>query len=69
MAYYVRLLLPISFDEVTDDPDELTDDATSRSWLHNVTHRDCSVLVDIRRIEQTDAVLRLVSQVYEGSEA
>lgn len=68
MARCVRLLIPLSFDEVTDDPDELAVDVTTRSWLSNVTHRDCGVVVDIRRKDQTDAVLRLVSQVYEGSE-
>ena len=69
MAYYVRLLIPLSFDEVTDDPDELAADATNWSWLSNVTHRDCGVVVDIRQMKQTDAVLRMVRPVYEGSEA
>ena len=69
MAYHVRLLIPLPFDEVTDDPDGLAADATNWSWLSNVTHRECGVVVDIRRTAQTDAVLRLVSQVYEGSES
>ena len=68
MAYYIRLLLPLSFDEVADDPDELAADATNWSWLSNVTHRDCGVVVDIRRMEQSDPVLRIVRQVYEESE-
>lgn len=69
MAHYVRLLLPLPFDEVTDDPEELAADANTWSRLSNVTHHDCGVVVDVHRIEQTDAVLRLVSQVYEDSEA
>ena len=68
MAYYVRLLLPLSFDELTDDPDELAADATNWSWLSNVTHRDCGVVVDIRRTKQSDSVLRMVRQVYQESE-
>ena len=53
MAHYVRLLIPLPFDEVTDDPDELAADATNWNWLANVTHRDCGVVVDIHRMEQT----------------
>ena len=69
MAHYVRLLIPLLFDEVTDDPDELAADATNWNWLANVTHRDCGVVVDIHRIEQTDSVLRMIRQVYEGWDA
>ena len=68
MAYHVRLLIPLSFDEV-DDPDGLAGDATSWSWLHNVTHRDCGVVVDIRNREQADLALRMISQVFDASEA
>ena len=69
MAHYVRLLIPLPFDEVTDDPDELAADATNWNWLANVTHRDCGVVVDIHRMEQTDSVLRMIRQVYEGWDA
>ena len=68
MASYVRLLIPLAFEDV-DDPDGLAADATKRSWLPNVTHRDCGVVVDIHQTEQTDSVLRMISQVYEGLEA
>ena len=68
MAYYVRLLVPLSFDEV-NDPDGLAADATNWSWLPNVTHRDCGVVVDVREKEQTASVLRMIGQVYEGSDA
>ena len=68
MAYHVRLLIPLSFDEV-DDPDRLAVDATSWSWLHNVTHRDCGVVVDIRNREQANLALRMISQVFDPSEA
>ena len=52
MAYQVRLLMPLSFDEVGDDPEELAVDATIRNFVANATHRDCGVVVDIRRAEQ-----------------
>ncbi len=64
MAASVRVLLPLSFDEV-DDPDGLAADATNWSWLPNVTHRDCGVVVDVRRKEQIDSVLRMIRQAYE----
>ena len=67
MAYYVRLLVPLSFDEV-DDPDGLASNATAWSWLTNVVHSDCGVLVDIHGREQADSALRMISQVYEASE-
>ena len=68
MAFHIRLLIPLSFDEV-DDPDGLAADATNWSWLHNVTHRDCGVVVDIRNTEQADLTLRMINQVYGASEA
>ena len=68
MAFHIRLLIPLSFDEV-DDPDGLAVDATSWSWLHNVTHRDCGVVVDIRNREQAGLALRMISQVFDAAEA
>ena len=64
MAGSVRVLLPLPYDEV-DDPDGLAADSTNWSWLPNVTHRDCGVVVDVHRKEQTDSVLHMVRQVYE----
>ena len=47
MAYYVRLLIPVAFDEV-EDPDGLAGDVTAWKFLPNVVHRDCGVFVDVR---------------------
>ena len=68
MASYVRLLIPLAFEDV-DDPDGLAADATRWSWLPNVSHGDCGVLMDIHDREQADLALRMISQVYEASEA
>ena len=64
MANYVRLLIPVTFDEV-EDPDGLAGDVTAWKFLPNVVHRDCGVFVDVREPGQVESALRLVSQGFE----
>ena len=61
MAYYIRLLIPLDFDEV-HDPEGLARDVTAWHFLPNVTHRDCGVLIDIREEQQIAAAMQMVRQ-------
>ena len=67
MAYYVRLLLPLPFDQV-DYQDGLARDANEWRWLTNVVHSDCGVVVDVGSAEQAERAIRMIRQVYEGAE-
>lgn len=68
MAYYVRLLIPLDFDEI-HDPEGLSDDATTWHFLPNVTHRDCGVLIDIQEKQQIAAVMQMVRQAFSMAES
>ena len=61
MAYYVRLLIPVAFDEV-DDPDGLAGDVTAWRFLPNVVHRDCGVFIDVRGTQNVEAAMRMITQ-------
>ena len=62
MANYVRLLIPMDFDDIEDDPDGLAGDVTAWKFLPNVTHRDCGVFLDIWEEGQIAAAIRQVRQ-------
>ena len=68
MAYYVRLLIPLDFDEI-HDPEGLANDATTWHFLPNVTHRDCGVLIDIQEKQQIAAVMQMVRQAFSMAES
>ena len=63
MAYYVRLLIPLDFDEI-HDPEGLAQDVTTWKFLTNVIHRDCGVLIDIWEKQQIAAVIQMVRQAF-----
>ena len=66
MSSYVRLLIPVAFDEV-DDPDGLAGDVTAWKFLPNVVHRDCGVYVDVHGIQNVEAAMRMVRQDFPGA--
>ena len=68
MAGYVRVLLPMPFDEV-DDPGGIAENANQWSWIPHVVHDECGVVVDISQHERIDFAVRMVAQVYQESEA
>ena len=68
MAGYVRVLLPMPFDEV-DDPGGIAENANQWSWIPHVVHDECGVVVDISQHERIDFAVRMVVQVYQESEA
>lgn len=63
MSYYIRLLLPLDFDEI-DDPQELSGDVTAWKFLPNVTHRDCGVFIDIHGKHQIGAAMGIARDAY-----
>ena len=68
MANYVRLLIPVDFDDIEDDPDGLAADVTAWKFLPNVTHRDCGVFIDIWEETQIAGALRLIRQTLDTSD-
>ena len=69
MAHYVRLLIPVDFDDIEDDPDGLAGDVTAWKFLPNVTHRDCGVFIDISEEAQITGAIRLIRQTLVMSDA
>ena len=63
MAGYVRVLLPIDFEEV-DDPEGVAGDVTAWKFLPNVTHRDCGVFIDVAGKESIPSVVAMVRQAF-----
>ena len=61
MTRFVRVLIPIDFDEVYD-PSGLASDVTSRKFLPNVIHKDCGVFIDVRESQQVPAAIAVVRQ-------
>ena len=66
MSSYVRLLIPVSFEDV-DDPDGLAGDVTAWKFLPNVVHRDCGVFVDVQGIQNAEAAMRIIMQEFPGA--
>ena len=63
MARYVRVLLPIDFDEI-DDPEGVAGDVTAWKFLPNVAHRDCGVYIDIWEKHRIPTVVRMIRQAF-----
>ncbi len=63
MASYVRVLLPIDFDEI-DDPEGMAGDVTAWKFLPNVTHRDCGVFIDIGNQQSIPKAVAMVRQAF-----
>ena len=61
MTSYVRLLIPIDFDEV-EDPTELAGNTNDWKFLTHVTHRDCGVFIDIWEEEQIAETMPMIRQ-------
>ena len=67
MSGYVRILLPIDFDEV-NDPAELAGDVTAWKFLPNVTHRDCGVFIDVGQKDQIPTAVAIIRQAFNVAE-
>ena len=63
MASYVRILLPIDFEEI-DDPEGVARDVTAWKFLPNVTHRDCGVFIDIGSQQSIPKAVAMVRQAF-----
>ena len=62
-AYYVRLLIPLDFDEV-EYPDGLANNVTAWKFLTHVTHRDCGVFIDIWEEQHIAVAMPMVRQAF-----
>ena len=63
MASYVRILLPIDFEEI-DDPEGLAGDVTAWKFLPYVTHRDCGVFIDVESQQSIPKAIAMVRQAF-----
>ncbi len=63
MSGYVRIVLPIDFEEI-DDPEGLARDVTAWKFLPNVVHRDCGVYIDVRSLQDIHKAVALVRQAF-----
>ena len=63
MARYVRILLPIDYEEV-HDPDGVAKDVTAWKFLPNVTHRDCGVFMDVWEEASIPKAVALIRQAF-----
>ncbi|MCY4575467.1 MAG: DUF262 domain-containing protein, partial [Chloroflexi bacterium] len=61
MSSYVRVLLPIDFEEI-DDSEGMAGDVTAWKFLPNVTHRDCGVFIDIGSKQSIPKAVAMVRQ-------
>ena len=65
MSSYVRLILPLDFDEV-EIPDSLyAEDTTTRKFVTHRVHTECTMLVDVVDEEQLEDAMPIVRQAYE----
>ncbi len=63
MAGYIRILLPIDFEEV-DDPQRMARDVTAWKFLPNVVHRDCGVFIDVESNESIPSAVAMIRQAF-----
>ena len=63
MSSYVRILLPIDFEEI-DDPEGVARDVTAWKFLPNVAHRDCGVFIDIGSRQSIPKAVAMVRQAF-----
>ena len=63
MARYVRVLLPIDFDEI-DDPEGVAGDVTAWKFLPNAVHRDCGVYIDIWEKDRIPTLAGMIRQAF-----
>ena len=61
MSSYVRVLIPVDFDEVYD-PQGIASDVTMWQFLPNVVHRDCGVYIGVRETKQIPAAVVMIRQ-------
>lgn len=64
MSWYVRVLVPMDFDEVYD-PEGIADDVTLWKFLPNVVHRDCGVFVDVWESKHIPATVAMIRQAQQ----
>ncbi len=64
MKYYVRVILPLDFDEV-EVPDGLdVHDASSWKFVPNRVHTDCDLLVNIRQENEVTKAMPMIRQAF-----
>ena len=61
MSSYVRVLIPVDFDEVYD-PEGIAGDVTMWKFLPNVVHRDCGVFINVWATKQIPAAVAMIRQ-------
>ena len=61
MSSYVRILIPVDFDEVYD-PEGIAGDVTMWKFLPNVVHRDCGVFINVWATKQIPAAVAMIRQ-------
>ena len=67
MASYVRILLPIDFEEI-DDPEGMAKDVSAWKFLPRVTHRDCGVFIDIDSKQSIPNAVSMIRQAFNMTE-
>ncbi len=63
MASYVRILLPIHFDEA-DDPEEIARNVEDYKFLPNVRYRDCGVFIDAFNQQDITSAMHMINQAF-----
>ncbi len=63
MAGYVRILLPIDFEEI-DDPEGVASNVSDWKFLPRVTHRDCGVFIDIGSKQSIPKAVAMIRQAF-----
>ena len=61
MSSYVRILVPIDFDEIVD-PKGIAKDVSLWKFLPNVVHRDCGVFIEVWEDKQIPAAVAMIRQ-------
>ncbi len=63
MSGYVRILLPIDFEEV-DDPEGMARDVTAWKFIPNAVNRDCGVFIDVSNLQDIPKAVAMVRQAF-----
>ena len=68
MSYYLRLILPLDFDEV-DIPEELhVYDTTTWKFVPNRVHTECGLLVDVYVEEDVTEAMPMIWKAFDMAE-
>lgn len=64
MKYYVRVILPLDFDEVEVPGGLDVHDASGWRFVPNRLHTDCDLLVDIRQVDEIAKAMPMIRQAF-----